>query len=410
MKALKLVLFSTISLVLLSGCWDMKSLEEQAFVVVLGIDTTEDDMVEVTFQIANPQVGSTEGGMASNEPSSDIVTITAFDVLAAKELANNSVARKINFDQLRTIIIGEELAKKPLLHHIIASSIVDPEMRRETNLIVSKEKASQFIHANKPILETRPHKYFSFMQSRWLDTGYVPFSNLNRYFQRLSGELFLAIYASTERNELQRKNEDDYVAGQVPQKAGDPAQMMGSAVFKNGKMIGTLTGEETRIALLLRRKSLNHSAFQSFPDPVDDKYRITVRVMKKNNVKINVNTKKSPPEINVTVPVTIQVFSDTSLTNYTTDKENQQILKQSIKESLEKATKKFIQKTQDEFKGEPFKWNLEVRRAFWTMEEYDKYDWEKKYQYAHVDVKYEVKLENLGEQLKPAVINRQKKE
>ena len=353
------------------------------------------------FKLQIRKLGTSSTGEAPNEPPSDIITITAPDILSAKELANSVVPRKLSFDHLRTIIIGEELAKSNLSHNIIASSFIDPEMRRNNNLIVSKEKARDFIHKNKPKLETRPHKYYTFMQERWEDTGFVPFSTLNRYFQRLSGELFLGIYASTERNEESKRNEDDYVAGQVPQKSGDPVQMIGSAVFKNGKMIGTLTGEETRISLFLRKKGLNHSTIQSFPDPINDKFRISVRVMKKGKTKVKVNTKKDPPEVNVTVPIIIQVFSDPSLKNYTTDLKNQNLLKQSIKKELETKTTELIKRTQTELKGEPFLWYLEARRHIWTVQEYKKYNWEKKYQTAKVEVKYDLKIESLGEQLKP---------
>ena len=142
--------------------------------------------------------------------------------------------------------------------------------------------------------------------------------------------------------------------GQVPQKSGDPVQMIGSAVFKNGKMIGTLTGEETRISLFLRKKGLSHSTIQSFPDPINDKFRISVRVMKKGKTKVKVNTKKDPPEVNVTVPITIQVFSDPSLNNYTTDLKNQNLLKQSIKKDLETKTAELIKRTQTELKASHF--------------------------------------------------------
>ncbi|MBS4224041.1 Ger(x)C family spore germination protein [Bacillus sp. FJAT-49682] len=409
-KACKLILVSVMPLFFLSGCLGKAELEQQAYVVALGLDKTEDKLVKVTFQIANPQVGSSSKVAAPNEPPSDIVTFTAPDILSAKELANSVVPRKLNFGHLRTIIIGEELAKAKWIHHILASSIVDPEMRRETNIVVSKEKASEFIKKNKPKMETRPHKYYAFMQQRWRDTGYVPYANLNRYFQRLSGELFLAIYATTEKNENVRKNEDDYKAGQVPQQSGDPVQMIGSAVFKDGRMIGTLTGEETRISLFLRRKALGHTFIESFPDPINDKYRITVRMTKPGHTKVKVNTKKSPPEINVSMPIRIQVFSNPSLTNYSTNIENQKRLKQSIKARMEKQTMKLIKRTQDEFKSEPFLWYLEARRKFWTMPEYENYDWEKKYTDAKVEVNYDVMIESFGETLKPAAIKKQDKD
>ena len=134
---------SIIPLFLLSGCSGKTELESQAYVVALGLDKTEDNLLRLPFKLRTREVGSTGTGGAPNEPASDIVTFTAPDILSAKELANSSISRKLNFGHLRTIIIGEELAKTKLFHHILSSSIVDPEMRRETNLIVCKEKASR---------------------------------------------------------------------------------------------------------------------------------------------------------------------------------------------------------------------------------------------------------------------------
>lgn len=403
---------SLISLLLLSSCADRLELEQHAYVVVIGLDQNEDDekLIDVTFQIANPQVGSTTTGEAPNEPPSDIVTFTTPDLLSAKELANSVITRKISFDHLQTIIVEEKLAKTPLFHHMIASAMIDPEIRLQNTIIVSRERASDFIHKNHPKLETRPHKYYFFMMQRWKDTGYAPLSDLNRYFQRLHGELFLAIYATTKREEEPKKNEDHYVAGQIPQKSGDPVQMMGSAVFKDGKMIGTLTGEETRMALLLRAKSLSHYAIQSFQDPTKKDFRISTEVMMNGKTKTKIDVTKDVPYVTVEVPVKVQVFSNPSLTNYTTNLKNQKTLKDSIKKELETIATKLIKKTQEEFKAEPFLWYLEARRQFWTLHEYDKYKWEEKYQNAKVDVSFDVTIQSLGSQLKPEVIKGHRKD
>lgn len=412
MKNVKMLIISLGSFFLLSGCGERLELEQHAYAVVIGLDQNEDDeqLIDVTFQIANPQVGSTDTGAAQNEPPSDIVTITASDLLSAKELANSILTREVSFDHLHTIIVGEELGKIPLFHHIIASALIDPEMRRENNFIVSKEKPSEFIQANKPLLETRPHKYYFYMQQRWRDTGYVPVSDLNRYFQRLSGELFLAIYATTEKEEKLKGNEDHYKAGQIPQKGGDPVQIMGSAVFRNGKMIGTLTGEETRMALLLRQKSLFHFATQTFKDPFNDDFRIATQIMMNGKTKVKIDATTNTPHVKVSVPLKVQIFSNPSLTNYTTHLKNQETLKRSIEKDLENIAMDLVKKTQEEFEGEPFLWYLEARRQFWTIDAYEKYDWEKKYVNANVDVNFNVTIDSLGAQLKPETIRKGGKE
>jgi len=101
------------------------------------------------------------------------------------------------------------------------------------------------------------------------------------------------------------ENESDYMAGQIPQESCDPVQMMGSAVFKNAKMIVTLSGEETRTALLLRRKIITDYYVQSFPDPINDQYRVVMQLQRQDKMKMKMNFKNVVPEINITIPINL---------------------------------------------------------------------------------------------------------
>src|SRR5690606_24103352 len=121
--------------VFLSGCADYAEIERLAHVGVLGLDRTDDQFIEVTLQIANSQVGSTDRSQAEKEPSSDTITITATDIVNAKELSKTIIPRRMSFTHLQTIIISEELARTDQLHEMIAGLIRQPEMRREMNLI-----------------------------------------------------------------------------------------------------------------------------------------------------------------------------------------------------------------------------------------------------------------------------------
>lgn len=393
------------SIFLLPGCEDRQELERQAFIVAIGLDNGgKDNLVNVTFQISNPQVNTSQVADAQKEPPSDIVTVTAPDLFSAKELVQTSHSRKINFSHLQVIITGEDFAKTDRFSHIIGSAIIDPEIRRLSYLIVSKEEAKDFIHANKSQMETRPHKYYDFMEQRWISTGYVAPSHLNNLLQRSRDELVLAIYATTERDEHVELNEDSYLSGMVPQKSGDPAQMIGSAVLKNRKMIGTLNGEETRISLLLRSHSETKSIIASFTDPINNDYRISARLLRKRHTKIRINTKTDPALVSVEVPLKIQVSSNPALIDYTSTKEKQKKLTNSIETQLREEAMDLIKKLQEKYKSEPFVWHAEARKNFWTMDQFQKYDWDKQFQKAKVDIKFDITIENFGEQLKPPSI------
>ncbi|MET3576689.1 Ger(x)C family spore germination protein [Bhargavaea ullalensis] len=395
----------------LTGCSERQELEKQAFVAVIGLDKGEKEhQIEVTFQISNPQVNTTQSAEAQNEEPSNIVTITAVDLLSAKELVQTSLSREITFSHLRTIIVGEKLAKEDLFRHVIGSAIIDPEMRREAIMIVSKEPAQDFIHANKPTMETRPHKYYEFMEDNWKNTGFVPISNLNVFFQRTEGELFLAGYATAQKDPEYEKNDDTYLAGEVPQSGGDPVEMIGSAVMQKGRMVGTLNGEETRLSLLLRRKNLLKTMITTFPDPLNEDYRISVVVGQGPKTKVKVNTDRSPPEVDVVVPIVLKINSNIALEDYTVSKQRQEALKKMVKTKMEQASGELIEKIQEEYKGEPFVWYATARKNFRTTGDFERYDWGEQFKKADVHVSFEVTIESFGEQLRPPTLNKREKD
>ncbi|KZE37160.1 spore gernimation protein GerC [Bhargavaea cecembensis] len=386
----------------LSGCGERLELEMQAFVVAIGLDKAEkENLIEVTFQISNPQVNTSQAAEAQKEPPADIVTITAPDLLSAKEMAQSSLPRKITFSHLETILIGEELARDKLFKHIIGSAIIDPEMRREAMMIVTKEPAKDFIKNNNPTMETRPHKYYEFIRQNWKHTGYVPLSNLNTFYQRTDHELFLAVYATAQRDPEEHENDDTYLAGQVPQSSGDPVQMMGSAILRNGQMIGTLDGEETRLSQLLRRKNLIEAMTASFPDPANEEYRISVVFNRSENSKIRVNTDRSPAKVEVMVPMKMRINSNLSLEDYTRNEERQKRLVKAVEERLEKKSDELVMKLQEEYGGEPFVWYAATRKNFWTMKQFEDYGWSEHFTEADVDIDFEIEIESFGEQIRP---------
>lgn len=401
----KIGIFALIPFILfLSGCWDQLELEEQAYVVVVGVDKSEQqNAIDVTFQIANPQVGSTDQSQAEKEPASQIITLTVPDIISAKDTANAIITRQVTFSHLQSFIISRELAETEEFQNIVSSVTRDRQIRREVSLIVTEEKASDFISQNDPKLETRPHKYYELMKRRWEHKGMVPYSTFDNYFEQSEGKNapFLAIYATSKRKDNKYGEEDDYVAGQVNTKGGNPVQMIGAAVIQGGKMIDVLTGEETRLAMLMRRVSQADSWLTTYKDPLDKKHRLTTRIIKEKSTIIDVKTDTEPLTINVNVPVTIQLQSIPSQIDYVKDQKNQELLQSYIEEVLNEKASELVKKTQEKYHDDVFLWHLEARKNFWKTEAFYKYDWNEKYKNAHVNIQFNVTLKDFGKQLRP---------
>lgn len=388
----------------MTGCWDKTELDQKAYVIGLGLDTHEmEGKIKVTYLIANPEAGSQQSGGGTNEPPQEVVTFVADDFISSRNTANTVISKEISYDLLSVIIVSEELARKPDFIRVIYSAAKDREIKRSTELVVSKERAEKFITNNKPTLETRPHKFFEVKISRGKETGMIPDTDLNDFFQvaESDSDLFLGIYATTETEEnyYGAISDDDFKAGEFhfggKEKA---AQFAGSAVFKEGVMIGKITGEETRISSLLDNTWELQDFKTAFQDPFDERYRITARLTKPRKNTYHFKQEAGRPVINIRVPMYIEILSDPSLVNFSKNEEKVAELKKSLTKSMEENLMQYIKYTQDEFKGDTFHLSIPIRRNFATLKEFRDFDWMKSYPNAEINVSVDIRFGEFGRQ------------
>lgn len=406
----KLVLFC-LSLLTLTGCSDRIELEQQSYVIAIGIDKGEQKgTFSFTFQIANPEVGATLSTGSEGE-ADETVTITGSDIVTTTNTANSFVTKKITLDQTKVIVISEELARSNDFIRVIQSASRTPQLRRGVQLIVSKENASDFLNNNDPKLETRPHKYYQYMINRATQTGIIPHADLHRFFQITEGDadLFLGIYATTEKTEpKEHGSEDEYIAGQLPKKGGNKTQFMGSTVFKEGKMIDVISGQETRICNILDNTLDMDELLSTYPDPIDPDYQIAANYSQKSDPTIDItyNKKNNHAKINVTVPFEIELIAIPSLIDYAQNKQNQDELRKSIEQYNEKNANNIVQKSQEEYGSDPFYWSLYIRKFFKDIPAYEKADWNRKiFPNADITVNFELKRLEFGKMLNDSNLN-----
>ncbi|WP_255220322.1 Ger(x)C family spore germination protein [Terribacillus saccharophilus] len=398
MKKLLIFMLLLQTAVLLSGCFDRKELEEQAYVISIGVDKTEsEDVFRFTFEIANPEVGSTFSGPSTPEPAQEVVSVLGTDFLSATSAANVSVAKEISLDQVRVVIVSEKLARSKKFIHLMqtAPSIID--LKLNAQLVISKEKAEEFIRTNKPKLESRPHKYFQYMLDRAKETGVIPEAPLVRFFQITEGDadLFLAPFATTKKDPKEEYGaEDNYKAGEVNIKGGNSTQFIGSAVFKEGQMIDILTGEETRFSLMLDTTLPQQDIIANYTDPLRPGFDLAARVQA-DKVKVKIDYKPTgKTNIDVYVSMHMNIFAVPSTQNYMINSKNRNILHASLQKQLQEEGEKFIKKTQEKYKLEPFYWSLHIRSKFLTIKDYEKADWANKI-YPNANVRLHVKVRSL---------------
>ncbi|WP_018247436.1 Ger(x)C family spore germination C-terminal domain-containing protein [Orenia marismortui] len=123
--------------------------------------------------------------------------------------------------------------------------------------------------------------------------------------------------------------------------------------------------------------------------------------MKTKDTQIEMDLSTDTPKVDVIVPVKFEILSIASGIDYIENLEKQKILKDSIASSLEDKAMRLVNRTQQEFKGDPFQWYLIARKEFWTLDEYIKYNWMKSYPRAEVNIRFDIKTVNFGRQFRP---------
>ncbi|MED3574967.1 Ger(x)C family spore germination protein [Cytobacillus praedii] len=386
----------------LGGCWDKKEIERNAYVVAIGLDKGKEAKLKITYLISNPEYGSIQQGGSTNEPPVEIISFETDDLVSPQYKANAVIAKEISYNLMKNIIVSEKLAMEKEFIRWMYDTTKEKDIRRDTYLIFTKEDASKFILENQPKLETRANKYYEFIIRRGIATANIPDSTLHRYLRitEADADLFLGIYATTEHEDTDQSNKGDEIfAGQLDTTGKtNKTQFLGSTIFKEGMMIGKLTAEDTRISLLLSVAEKSPPMLISFPDPNKKQYRIAAKITQLKSPKVDLKMNNGISKIDVFLPIHMDILTDQAMENYAKDTQKREELKRYIENRFEKKMMKFVTKTQEEFKADPFGWSLIARKKFASLPEYKRFGWMQAYPQMDVNISVNITFGDFGRQ------------
>ncbi|MFS8514751.1 MAG: hypothetical protein LOD87_13690, partial [Planifilum fulgidum] len=99
------------SLLILSGCWDRKELNEIALIRAIGIDRTEDGQVEVTLLQAIPQRAEDAGGGEKTGGTQRVLSARSINIPEAKAKLQQKLGREIFTGHQEVVVFGERMAR-----------------------------------------------------------------------------------------------------------------------------------------------------------------------------------------------------------------------------------------------------------------------------------------------------------
>lgn len=416
MPAVRILVLSLLTLMAVltaGGCWGSRETDEVAYILSIGLDRGEQDRFLVTISIANPQNiagagtgGAGEGGLGS----SVIMSVESSAVIPSLNLFDTSVARQLSLLHTKAYIISEELAREGL-HDLLLSLIRYRELRGTALVLVSRGSARDFIEKNKPLLELSPTKQFELIRKLTGNHGLYASTLFQHFYNDLKS---LSVEGSTPLVAIREGGRGtagpasgdggghvlgDYEAGEVPITGGNPAQIIGNAVFRGDRMVGVIGGEEARYLLMLQGKFRWGNLVVA--DPLAAGPAVVSLVVKQaHSPKIRTEI---DPEGNVAIDVDIylepEIIGIMSGIDYETE-ENKAVLEETVSFEIQRGCQELIRRTQEEFRSDIIGFGKKVKHHFWTLSAWEEFRWLEHYPEAEVNVTVHSRIRRTGLQLK----------
>lgn len=360
-----LALILTILITFFSA-YDVRGVEDLSYVIALGIDKSdsEDEPYSLTIQTAKPD--SSESG--GTKIKTDIQTVECNSFNLGLSMLNLENEKTLNLSHCTAIIISEDLAKDGI-ENIINSITNNIEIRPTCNILISKEKTSEFLEVASNIEDISSKFYNSFINSA-KTTSYITTCEFSKFYSNLN-------YDIQEPVALYSYIKDDSI------------ETLGLAVFKDYKMIGRLSGLET-ICYNLLTNNFEQATIEVY-NYQNPGLPIAINIEKLNNTKIKVKLEDNIPKIECNVSVESKILTANKNYDFSTQESLKQ-LEAEINLFLEKSISDFLYKTSTEYNSDIIGFEGYFKKNFLTQDEIDKYNWQELYKNSEFTVKAQNQL------------------
>ncbi len=221
---------------ILGGCYDSSEIEENAYIIALGIDKGEEAEYKYTFQISNPlesggSIGAEEkaseksSGEDEGNKTVDNIIVEADDFFLARDKLKSVLSKDDKMSHLKLIVFSFIVARDGALEHS-ELLLKEREIRPSTSLCLA-ESASDYLLSVNPTLEESTVRYYElFFRNR--DMPSAPATELRDFVGRSASSAHDAVMPIVSDEGLS-----------------------GMGMFSNGNLVSEASGEEAVIYKML---------------------------------------------------------------------------------------------------------------------------------------------------------------
>lgn len=378
MRRIKCIFLSLLLLslpLLLGGCTDSHQVENQGFVIVLGVDRGNTGALRLTAQLPKISSGQDTGGEGGSGGSSGKyfpVSVEAQDYEHALERLSWAIPRDMNLSQIKMIAISDELAREEGCRELLFDIAKTERLFTAADVVVCEGSAKDFISALTPLFGTRLSTDIESTLDHYLGLGIIPDASLAN-LTYLSHSVYsdpLAGYALLEKEKAVPTG--SALSGSLDEISGSfesefPTRYLGAAVFVDGRFRGVLNGDQAILTNLIT------DTLHSFRYVCSGE---SLEFSPIGNTDVEVDTSVEPAQIRLRIRLAISMQQDMP-----PDEEIIQTLERDMHEVISYA---------QELGAEPFGFANAAAHNFLTLKEWQAYDWRSHFSDAKIEIKLSV--------------------
>lgn len=391
-------LLIVIFIIAFSSSYASLSMDNLAYVLAIGIDVSDQNKLEVTFQFSTTAPASESG--STDKTSTVENSVSASSISNAINLMNGYMGKELNMSHCKVIVFSEQKAYEGISDEIY-TLINDTQVRPSANIIITKCDAKTYIKSTKPQLENLMSKYYEILTNSSKYTGFMPDATIGNFFHSLIcktcepyailGSLNQQDYQTASDSASEAEQDFNIKASQSSIQGQNGSENIGVAVFKHDTLVGELNALET-ICFLALRNDVNRFLI-SVPDPIKEGNYIDIYFTPYDAPDITVDTSTASPYIHIKTKYSGRIYSMTEDASYLTP-EVLETISAACNSYLESAFSSLLYKTSKEFKSDIHRFGKYALVNFFTSEEQDNYDWLNNYQNAFFDVDVETSVKS----------------
>ena len=172
----------------LTGCYDAHGIEELAYAVAIGLDTNENNELELTLQFAKTGSSGPKNSEGSSQSEGSIISsVICSSISSGIALINSHISKKIDLSHCQEIVFSEELAEIGLSEYLDTFTN-NVEIRTDCAIVISKAKAKDYLKNVKPSLESLTARYYESTLNTNDYTGYTVNVKLAEFYSAIKDD------------------------------------------------------------------------------------------------------------------------------------------------------------------------------------------------------------------------------